>query len=249
MCTHGTRFSRQVPINVRAPHTTKPLRSGWEIKSLRMECGTPPSSALRARKAAISYFRKAGHFPPDAPSLVHCWSIDVPQQGNATAGRSYVRSLIPRVHARWTFWQSTPAPSSRVPEASPHAYARDALSVGAGAPAPRQRGGRAGARGPCRKPRGGRARGAGLPAGAPGSRPHPAPAPRAAPLARGNRRPGNGGFPPARPGRTTPRKSGWQETPDVSAHIGPPPLGRSGDRASSQLALDQALDHGRGLPM
>jgi hypothetical protein len=61
--TRNEIFSRQVPINVRTPHTTKPLRSRWEINSLRMECGTPPSSAPRARKAAISHFRTAGHFP------------------------------------------------------------------------------------------------------------------------------------------------------------------------------------------
>jgi hypothetical protein len=140
-----------------------------------------------------------------------------------------------------------PAPSSRVPETSPHAYARDALSVGAGAPAPCQRGGRAGARGPCRKPRGGRARGAEPPAGAPGSRPHPAPAPRAAPLARGNRRPGDGGgsLPPGRP--LPARSVTLAAFPErLSARGGA--RRRPGPSSAARLATNSRNEHSRQAP-
>jgi hypothetical protein len=104
VCVHTERdFSRQVPISVRAPHTTKPLRSGWEIKSLRMECGTPPPSAPRARKAAISHFRTAGHFP-----------------------RTLLRSCT--VGASTSLNRGTPPRDGPASEASSRAYTRGGLS-------------------------------------------------------------------------------------------------------------------------
>ena len=215
VCVHTERdFSRQVPISVRAPHTTKPLRSRRAINSLRLECSNPPPSALRARKAAISYFRKAGHFP-----------------------RTLLRSCT--VGASTSLNRGTPPRDGHTSEASSRAYTRGGLSgnrppppapgcrktrptrtrgcsfVGAGAPTPVN-----GADAPAREaPKTLRRHAGRSPAGA--SR-GPAwvsrPAPDTEIGGRGRRGPSPTG--PA-------HKSGWR---DMSAHIGPLPPGRSGDR-------------------
>lgn len=115
MCTHGTRFSRQVPINVRAPHTTKPLRSRREINSLRMECRTPPSSApsLTGQLATNSGNEHSRQAPAvravERPGLIPVGSRPSPGPWQGTPDVStHAGSLLPLDPHSPPNWQQTP---------------------------------------------------------------------------------------------------------------------------------------------